>query len=173
MQVPEGRMIFRTLSVLENLQAGAYRLGSFLLSHASPDDVVRRFPVLADRLHEPASNLSGGQEQLLAVARGLMAEPGLLLLDEPTLGLSPIAAEDVFDLIGTLRSEGLSILIVEQNVRQTLDLADRGYVVEGGRVVLQGTARDLMSDDGLVASYLGMTQVRASEPTQMRERWQE
>ncbi len=168
-QVPEGRMIFRTLTVLENLQAGAYRLGSFLLSHISPEDVLQRFPVLADKLHEPASNLSGGQAQLLAVARGLMAKPSLLLLDEPTLGLSPIAAEDVFDLIGTLRTEGLSILIVEQNVRQTLRLADRGYIVEGGRVVLKGSARDLMTDDGLVENYLGTTSVRARESMKVRE----
>ncbi len=168
-QVPEGRMIFRTLSVLENLQAGAYRLGSLLLSHISPDDVLRRFPVLADKLHEPASNLSGGQAQLLAVARGLMAKPSLLLLDEPTLGLSPIAAGDVFDLIRTLRTEGLSILIVEQNVRQTLQLADRGYIVEGGRVVLQGSARDLMTDDGLVENYLGMTSIRTRESMKVRE----
>ncbi len=169
-QVPEGRMIFRTLTVLENLQAGAYRLGSFRLSQTSPDDVLRRFPVLADKLHEPASNLSGGQAQLLAVARGLMAKPRLLLLDEPTLGLSPIAAEDVFELIGTLRSEGLSVLVVEQNVRQTLELADRGYIVEGGRVVLEGSAPDLMTDDNLVANYLGMTSVRAPGSIQMRER---
>ena len=169
-QVPEGRMIFRTLSVLENLQAGAYRLGSLLLSHISPDDVLQRFPELADRLHEPASNLSGGQAQLLAVARGLMAKPSLLLLDEPTLGLSPIAAGDVFDLIGTLRAEGLSILIVEQNVRQTLDLADRGYVVEGGRVVLQGSAGDLMKNDDLADNYLGIKGVRGPESMQMRER---
>ncbi|MCY4141281.1 MAG: ABC transporter ATP-binding protein [Rhodobacteraceae bacterium] len=167
-QVPEGRMNFRTLTVLENLQAGAYRLGSLLLSHISPEDVLQRFPVLADKLHEPASNLSGGQAQLLAVARGLMAKPSLLLLDEPTLGLSPIAAEDVFELIGTLRSEGLSILIVEQNVRQTLDLADRGYIVEGGRVVQQGSARDLMDDDDLAANYLGMKGVRVPESMQMR-----
>ena len=169
-QVPEGRMIFGTLTVLENLQVGAYRLGSFMLSHTSPEDVLQRFPVLLDRLHEPASNLSGGQAQLLAVARGLMAKPRLLLLDEPTLGLSPIAAEDVFRLIGTLRAEGLSILIVEQNVRQTLDLADRGYVVEGGRVVLQGSASDLMVDDDLAANYLGVKGVRVPESMSMRVR---
>ncbi|MDE0113318.1 MAG: ABC transporter ATP-binding protein [Albidovulum sp.] len=155
-QVPEGRMIFRTLTVLENLQVGAYRLGSYLLGRASPEDVLQRFPMLADRLHEPASNLSGGQAQMLAVARGLMAKPSLLLLDEPTLGLSPIAVEEVFNLISALRSEGLTILIVEQNVRRTLAVADRGYVVEGGRIVLQGSADDLSRDDRLVARYLGV-----------------
>ena len=167
-QVPEGRMIFRTLTVLENLQVGAYRLRSLLLGHASPDDVLRRFPMLADRLHEPASNLSGGQAQMLAVARGLMAKPSLLLLDEPTLGLSPIAAEDVFKLVCTLRNEGLTILIVEQNVRRTLALADRGYVVEGGRIVLHGPAEDLKGDDRLVAGYLGVSAGRLRRP--MNER---
>ena len=155
-QVPEGRMIFRTLTVLENLQVGAYRLGAFLLGRASPADVLRQFPMLADRLHEPASNLSGGQAQMLAVARGLMAKPSLLLLDEPTLGLSPIAVEDVFNLICSLRNEGLTILIVEQNVRRTLAVADRGYVVEGGRIVLQGTADELSRDNRLVARYMGV-----------------
>ena len=165
-QVPEGRMIFRTLTVLENLQVGAYRLGSFAPGHAAPDDILKQFPVLADRLHEPASNLSGGQAQMLAVARGLMAKPSLLLLDEPTLGLSPIAAEDVFSLIRTLRDEGLTILIVEQNVRRTLALADRGYVVEGGRIVLHGSAEDLIRDDRLVAGYLGVKAGRLRKPVQ-------
>ena len=167
-QVPEGRMIFRTLTVLENLQVGAYRLGSLSLGHASPDVILQQFPMLAERLHQPASNLSGGQAQMLAVARGLMAEPSLLLLDEPTLGLSPIAAEDVFKLICTLRNEGLTILIVEQNVRRTLTLADRVYVVEGGRIVLQGLAKDLARDDRLVGSYLGVNAGRLQKP--MRER---
>lgn len=165
-QVPEGRMIFRTLTVLENLQLGAYRLGSTARGHASPDDVLQRFPMLAERLHEPASSLSGGQAQVLAVARGLMAKPSLLLLDEPTLGLSPVAAEDVFRLICTLRNEGLTILIVEQNVRRTLALADRGYVVEGGRIVLHGSAGDLMSDDRLVAGYLGVKADRLRKSVQ-------
>ena len=165
-QVPEGRMIFRTLTVLENLQLGAYRLGSFVHGHASPDDVLQQFPMLADRLHEPASNLSGGQAQMLAVARGLMAKPSLLLLDEPTLGLSPIAAEDVFRLISTLRNEGLTILIVEQNVRRTLALADRGYVVEGGRIVLHGSAENLIKDDRLVAGYLGVKADRLRKSVQ-------
>ncbi|MDE0345018.1 MAG: ABC transporter ATP-binding protein [Boseongicola sp.] len=167
-QVPEGRMIFRTLTVLENLQVGAYRLGSLLLGHASPDDVLQQFPMLAGRLHEPASNLSGGQAQMLAVARGLMAKPSLLLLDEPTLGLSPIAAEDVFNLVCTLRSEGLTILIVEQNVRRTLAIADRGYVVEGGRIVLHGPAEELKSDDRLVAGYLGVNAGRLRKPMEER-----
>lgn len=167
-QVPEGRMIFGTLTVLENLQVGAYRLGSLLLGQASPDDVLQRFPMLADRLHEPASNLSGGQAQMLAVARGLMAKPSLLLLDEPTLGLSPIAAKDVFRLVRTLRDEGLTILIVEQDVRRTLALADRGYVVEGGRIVLHGSAGDLARDDRLVAGYLGVSVGRLQGPKEER-----
>ena len=167
-QVPEGRMIFRTLTVLENLQVGAHRLRSLLLVHALPDDVLQRFPMLVDRLHEPASNLSGGQAQMLAVARGLMAKPSLLLLDEPTLGLSPIAAEEVFRLICDLRSEGLTILIVEQNVRRTLAFADRGYVIEGGRIVLDGPAEDLKVDDRLVAGYLGVNTRRLREPKEER-----
>ena len=155
-QVPEGRKIFGTLTVLENLQLGAYRLGSFQIDSAGVDEVLEQFPILADRLHVPASCLSGGQAQMLALARGLMAQPKLLLLDEPTLGLSPIAADDVFDLIRGLREIGLTILMVEQNVHQTLALADRAYVIEGGCVVLKGDARDVASASGLTSAYLGM-----------------
>ncbi len=156
-QVPEGRLIFGTLSVEENLRVAAYSQGEFLLRQRTRHDFRRLFPTLADKLDQPAASLSGGEAQMLALARGLEAGPRLLLLDEPSLGLSPKLAADVFDLIERLREGGLTILMVEQNVRRTLALADRAYVLESGRIALEGSAAELLSDDGLVANYLGMS----------------
>ena len=120
------------------------------------DRLLDLFPVLRPRLAESASNLSGGQLQILALARGLMAEPKLLMLDEPSLGLSPIAAQEVFALIKTLPGQDVTVLLVEQNVRQALAIADRGYVIESGRVILDGASPELMTNDLLVSSYLGV-----------------
>ncbi len=159
-QVPEGRMIFGTLSVQENLELAAHRRGAFILRRQPRPKLEKLFPVLVDRLELPASSLSGGEAQMLALARGLESEPRMLLLDEPSLGLSPKAAEQVFDLIRRLREEGLTILLVEQNVRQTLALSDRGYVLESGRIVLQGTAGELLKSEFLVSTYLGVTAAR-------------
>ena len=163
-QVPEGRLIFGTLSVEENLRVGAHHRGGFVLRRARPD-LRRLFPALSDKLDRPAASLSGGEAQMLALARGLQAEPRLLLLDEPSLGLSPKLAAGVFELIRRLRDQGLTVLLVEQNVRRTLALADRAYVLEGGRIALQGTAAELMADDRLVSNYLGVSAPESSTST--------
>jgi branched-chain amino acid transport system ATP-binding protein len=161
--VPEGRQVFGGLSVADNLDLGAYAL------QAGPQEVaaIRAevcdiFPVLTDRLAEPASNLSGGQQQMLAIARGLMAKPRLLILDEPSLGLSPSMVADVFRLIGVLRDKGVSILLSEQNAQQTLAIADRGYVLESGRIVLEGTAPALLRSREVAEKYLGIADASLS-----------
>ncbi len=154
--VPEGRMIFATLSIEENLLIGGYTKGYRRSLQDRMGHVLDLFPVLRPRLAERASNRSGGQQQMLAFARGLMTEPRLLMLDEPSLGLSPIAAQDVFDLIARLRDQGVTILLVEQNVRQALTIADRGYVIESGRITLDGDAKTLQADRHLVSAYLGI-----------------
>ena len=155
-QVPEGRLIFGTLSVEENLRVAAHQRGGFVLRRRSRPNLCRLFPALADKLDRPAASLSGGEAQMLALARGLESEPRLLLLDEPSLGLSPKLSAGVFDLIRRLRDQGITMLLVEQNVRRTLALSDRACVLESGRIALQGSAAELMSDDRLVSSYLGI-----------------
>ena len=155
-QVPEGRLIFGALSLEENLRLGAYGVASGAGVAGDMERVMRHFPGLQGRLSERASNLSGGQLQMLALARGLMARPRLLLLDEPSLGLAPLVVREVFRLIRTLRDEGITILLVEQNVRQALAVVDRGYVLESGRIILDGTARELLQNELLVNSYLGI-----------------
>ena len=164
-QVPEGRLIFGTLSVEENLRVGAHHRGGFVLRRRTRPDLRRLFPALADKLDRPAASLSGGEAQMLALARGLEAGPRLLLLDEPSLGLSPKPAAGVFDLIRGLRDRGLTVLLVEQNVRRTLALADRAYVLEGGRIALHGAAAELMSDERLVSNYLGVPSSASSTST--------
>ena len=162
-QVPEGRLIFAGLTIEENLRSGALALPRGEIARRRRE-VLELFPVLAPRLQERASNLSGGQLQMLALARGLMAAPRLLLLDEPSLGLSPISAQEVFDLIVELKARGLTILLVEQNVRQVLEIADRGYVLESGRVTLSGTAPDLKKDKTLIDTYLGIATGKTPPP---------
>ena len=156
-QVPEGRQLFATLTVRENLLAGRYTGGDFLLDREIPETILSQFPLLRNRLDSLGSSLSGGQAQMLALARGLMNNPKLLLLDEPTLGLAPITVSEVFELIRQLRDQGLTILLVEQNVRQTLAISDRAYVLESGRMVMEGSGQALLSDNHLVQSYLGIT----------------
>ena len=152
--VPEGRRVFPNLSVRENLLLGAYARGRAERS-ATLDQVLQTFPRLRDRLRQHAGSLSGGEQQMLAIGRGLMGRPRLLILDEPSLGLSPLLTEELFALIGRLHRDGLAILLVEQNVVQSLDIADRAYVIEHGAVVLEGPARDLVTDPRLRAAYLG------------------
>ena len=137
-QIPEGRKIFGTLTVRENIIIGAYRKLPFTLYNQNIKSVLNLFPSLENRLDENASNLSGGQAQLLALARGLMAEPDLLLLDEPTLGLSPIPAMEIFKLLKWLKSAGMTIILVEQNIHKTLAISDRIYILESGKVILKG-----------------------------------
>ena len=157
-QVPEGRLIFGGLTIEENLRLGAYSASNRKAARADIERVLTIFPMLKDRLGERGAALSGGQAQMLALARGLMAQPKLLLLDEPSLGLAPLAAREVFALIADMRKTGVTVLLVEQNVRQALDIADRGYVLESGRIILQGPAQDLLREDILVSSYLGTHQ---------------
>ena len=157
-QVPEGRQLFATLSVRENLLAGCHTNSGFVLNHNIPEKILSQLPVRRDRLDSLGSSLSGGQAQMLALARGLMNSPKLLLLDEPTLGLAPVAVSEVFRLISQLRDQGLTILLVEQNVRQALAISDRAYVLDSGRTVIQGTGQALLNDSRLVQAYLGITQ---------------
>jgi branched-chain amino acid transport system ATP-binding protein len=159
--VPEGRQIIAGLTVAENLRLGAYvarrRLGPAGIARRV-EAVCRHFPVLSGRLDEPAGNLSGGQQQMLAIARALMLEPRVLLLDEPSLGLSPVLVAEIFRLIGDLRAQGLAILLSEQNARLSLAIAERGYVIEMGRVALQGRGRELLDRPEVVERYLGIGQ---------------
>ena len=159
-QVPEGRQLFATLTVRENLLAGGYANSGFLLDQVIPESLVQRFPVLGERLDSLGSSLSGGQAQMLALARGLMNRPKLLLLDEPTLGLAPIAVKEIFDLLAELRNQGLTILVIEQNVRQALAISDYAYVLESAKIVMEGRGSELLNNSSLVESYLGV----ANEP---------
>jgi branched-chain amino acid transport system ATP-binding protein len=154
-QVPEGRRIFPNLSVRENLEIGAYRRGRPRRA-ANLDRVVAIFPRLGERMKQLAGTLSGGEQQMLAIGRGLMAEPLLLILDEPSLGLSPLLVEEMFALIARIRAEGLSVLLVEQNVMQSLAIADRAYVLEQGRFALSGPGAALIDDPRLRQAYLGL-----------------
>ena len=151
---PEGRRIFGRLSVRENLVLGGVRRPA---KDVTVD--IRRvgelFPRLAERLDQPGGTLSGGEQQMLAVARALMAKPRLLILDEPSLGLAPMLVEHIFEVIEQLKSEGLTILLVEQNVHHALDLADRAYIMESGRITLEGSAADLKHDPRVESAYLG------------------
>ncbi len=154
-QVPEGRKVFPNLSVRENLE-----LGSFTRARerrgANLDKVFAIFPRLKERLAQHAGTMSGGEQQMLAIGRGLMAEPVLLILDEPSLGLSPLLVEEMFSLIRRLRDEGLAVLLVEQNVGQSLEIADRAYVLENGSVRFSGAPADLLGSDELRRAYLGL-----------------
>jgi len=153
-QVPEGRRVFPNLSVHENLELGSYRRGRAARAK-NLERVLSIFPRLKERLTQSAGTLSGGEQQMLAIGRGLMGEPKLLILDEPSLGLSPLLVEEMFALIGRLNRDGLAILLVEQNVVQSLAIAHRAYVLENGRIGLSGKAADLAQDPELRKSYLG------------------
>jgi len=154
-QVPEGRRIFANMTVDENLDLGAYARSD----RAAVKDDLRRvfdlFPILEERRRQPAGTLSGGQQQMLAIGRALMARPRLLLLDEPSLGLAPLLVKDIFQVIATIRNQGVTVLLVEQNAHMALSIADRGYVLETGRVTLSGPARDLLANEQVKKAYLG------------------
>jgi len=154
--VPEGRQIFAGMTVAENLALGAYAM--------SEKDYVTQletvwtlFPVLRERMNDIAGNFSGGQQQMLAIARGLMAKPKILVLDEPSLGVAPLLVAEIFRLIVALRQQGITILLAEQNARQALSIADRGYVFENGRITLSGAAKDLLNSREIAERYLGMS----------------
>jgi branched-chain amino acid transport system ATP-binding protein len=157
--VPEGRQVFGDLSVAENLEIGAYtQLGAISKEELNrrADEVYRIFPVLKERETQPAGGLSGGQQQMLAIGRGLMLKPKLLLLDEPSLGLSPILVTEIFRVLATLRETGCSILLSEQNARLSLAIADRGYVIETGKIVRTGTGAELLASSDIMERYLGV-----------------
>jgi branched-chain amino acid transport system ATP-binding protein len=153
--VPEGRRVFPNMTVRENLELGGYRRGRTNRAD-NIERVFATFPRLRERAGQVAGTLSGGEQQMLAIGRGLMGEPRLLILDEPSLGLSPRLVEDMFGLVGRLNAEGLAIMLVEQNVVQSLEIASRAYVIENGRVALQGTAREVADDPDLRRTYLGL-----------------
>ncbi|MDQ1742663.1 MAG: branched-chain amino acid transport system ATP-binding protein [Pseudonocardiales bacterium] len=151
--VPEGRRVFPRMTVHENLEMGAFRFkrpDAQLLEH-----VLELFPRLRERIKQHAGTLSGGEQQMLAIGRALMGKPRLLLLDEPSMGLAPLIVKQIFDIVREINSSGVTVLIVEQNAAQALALANRGYVLETGEIVLTGTGRELLADDRVRAAYLG------------------
>ena len=154
--VPEGRRLFTRMSVRENLEIGSYRPAARKTRARMLDDVCRLFPVLGDRLAAPAGTLSGGQQQMVAIGRALMARPRLLLLDEPSLGLSPVMVQAMFRTIGDVHRSGTAVLLVEQNVAMAFDLADRAYLLDEGRIVAEGTPGALVNDPVLRRAYLGL-----------------
>jgi branched-chain amino acid transport system ATP-binding protein len=154
--VPEGRLVFPTMSVEENLRLGAIAPHARAGSASRREEMYAMFPRLKERRSQRAGTLSGGEQQMLAIARGLMAQPKLLLLDEPSLGLAPVVAKEIFATIETLRAAGMTILIAEQDVRRTLSLADQAYVVENGAVALSGPGAVLMEDERVREAYLGI-----------------
>jgi branched-chain amino acid transport system ATP-binding protein len=154
-QCPEGRQVFGPLAVEDNLRLGAYRRGR-ALAKQSLERVYALFPALAERRRQSAGTLSGGQQQMLAIGRALMAQPRLLLLDEPSMGLAPRLVAEIFAAIRRLRADDTALLLVEQNAAAALAIADRGYVLETGRVVLAGSGAELLADAGVRAAYLGL-----------------
>jgi branched-chain amino acid transport system ATP-binding protein len=155
-QVPEGRKIFPRMKVVDNLQMGAYLPRAKERFQRSLQEVFALFPILAERKKQTAATLSGGEQQMLAIARGLMACPRLLMLDEPSLGLSPKAGQGIFQTIGALNQGGLPILLISQDVLQSLNLAGRAYVLENSRIVMEGKGKDLLGDQRVKESYLGI-----------------
>jgi branched-chain amino acid transport system ATP-binding protein len=154
--VPEGRQVFPSLTVRENLEMGAYAAGGRASFRENLEKIYSWFPVLAQRAKSPAGTLSGGQQQMLAIARGLASNPKLLLLDEPSMGLAPAVADEIFERIVAIHAAGVTVLLVEQRVAEALHYASRGYVLEAGKIVLEGSHHKLASDDRIRQAYLGM-----------------
>ncbi|MDT2571032.1 ABC transporter ATP-binding protein [Enterococcus raffinosus] len=153
-QVPEGRHVFPGLTVLENLEMGAYlrKDGDIQQDY---EHVYEKFPILKERLNQDASTLSGGEQQMLAMGRALMSKPRLLLLDEPSMGLAPIFIQEIFNIIQEIQKQGTTVLLIEQNAKMALSIADRGYVLETGKVVLSGTGQELLESEEVKKAYLG------------------
>ncbi len=153
--VPEGRRVFQSLSVLDNLKMGAYTRKDKREIADTLDMVYTRFPRLAERKNQPAGTLSGGEQQMLAMGRALMSHPSIILMDEPSMGLSPIFVNEIFDIIKEESKRGTTVLLVEQNARKALSIADRAYVLETGRIALSGDAKTLLNNDEVKKAYLG------------------
>tara|TARA_R110002012_G_scaffold182945_2_gene349316 strand:+ start:867 stop:1571 length:705 start_codon:yes stop_codon:yes gene_type:complete len=154
--IPEARQLFSEMSVLENIQMGAYRAAAKSQYNQRLEEVLTLFPRVKERLQQRAESLSGGEQQMVAIARGMMACPKLLMFDEPSLGLAPIVVSQVFEVVKQIAKSGTTVLIVEQNVNQTLKVADRAYVIENGKIVMNGQAQELMGDDHIRKAYLGI-----------------
>ena len=153
--VPEGRRVFAELSVYENLKMGAYTRKDKNEIEESLKNVYKRFPRLEERKNQMAGTLSGGEQQMLAMGRALMSKPKIILMDEPSMGLSPILVNEIFDIIRSVSESGTTVLLVEQNAKKALSIADRAYVLETGKIVLEGKAKDLLEDDSIKKAYLG------------------
>ena len=154
-QVPEGRHVFAGLTVMENLEMGAFLHKNKEENTTLLKKVFQRFPRLEERKNQDAATLSGGEQQMLAMGRALMSRPKLLLLDEPSLGLAPIFIQEIFDIIEDIKAQGTTVLLIEQNTNKALSIADRGYVLETGKVVLSGTGKELLASDEVRKAYLG------------------
>jgi branched-chain amino acid transport system ATP-binding protein len=154
--VPEGRRLFTQMSVIDNLLLGSYRRAAYAERALALDEVFSLFPILKDRQHQISGSLSGGQQQMVAIGRGLMARPRVLLMDEPSLGLSPVIVDEMFGIIGMINERGVSVLLVEQNVNKALEIAHHAYVIEQGRVVISGEPERLINDPRIREAYLGI-----------------
>ncbi len=154
-QVPEGRRVFASLSVYQNLKMGAYTRSDKGEIEETLQMVYERFPRLKERKNQPAGTLSGGEQQMLAMGRALMSRPRIILMDEPSMGLSPIFVNEIFDIIKQVSAGGTTVLLVEQNAKKALSIADRGYVLETGKIVLEGKAQELLEDESVKKAYLG------------------
>lgn len=154
-QVPEGRKIFATLTVMENLEMGAYTQRDKVLFKKDLENVFTLFPRLKERQNQLGGTFSGGEQQMLAIARALMSHPSMLLLDEPSMGLSPILVEQIFEIIQNINKQGTSVLLVEQNAQMALSIADRAYVLETGEITLEGSAQEVLHNPSVIEAYLG------------------
>ncbi|ORI78118.1 ABC transporter ATP-binding protein [Leuconostoc mesenteroides subsp. cremoris] len=154
-QVPEGRRVFSGMTVQENLQLGAFTRGKGINLKDEYALIYDQFPILKERRNQDAATLSGGEQQMLTMGRALMAKPKLLLLDEPSMGLAPLFIEKVFDIIKNVNAQGMTVLVIEQNANQALKIADRGYVLESGKITMTGTGAELLASDDVRKAYLG------------------
>jgi branched-chain amino acid transport system ATP-binding protein len=155
-QIPEGRRLFRSLTVLENLEMGGYQGEAKLRRNETTQEVFSLFPILKERKHQHAETLSGGEQQMLAIGRGLMCLPKLLMLDEPSLGLAPIVVKAMFDVIEKINKTGMTILLVEQNARKSLSISNRGFVLENGSIAMSGDAKEIANNEHTKKAYLGL-----------------
>jgi branched-chain amino acid transport system ATP-binding protein len=155
-QVPEGRLLFPEMTVMENLEMGCFSLRARRNFKTSLEEVIRLFPILKERQQQLAGTLSGGEQQMLAIGRGLMARPTVLMLDEPSLGLAPLVVEEIIETIKTIRTRGTAILLVEQNVLHALCISDRAYILENGGIVMEGKGEELLRNEEVKKAYLGL-----------------